>query len=324
MKSLIGSAAAAILIIVVVILFSMFTYSVSEGENVILTQFGKPIGKPITTAGLHLKLPIIQAVNRLDVRIQEWDGQAVKMPTRDKLYIIVDSFGRWRISDPLLWFTRLRDVRSALSRIEDITGSENRNAVAKNDLIEMVRTDKNRKPVLDAALKPELVESNAFVLPPITNGRTGLEKEVLENSAAKLKEFGIDLIDVRFKRINYSPGVTDQINSRMISERKQIADRFRSEGEGEAAKIIGNKERELQQITSGAYKTVQKIRGEADATASEIYAKAYDQSPEARELYNFIRTMDTYRKIATNDITVVLSTESEVFRLLKESSPVKK
>jgi membrane protease subunit HflC len=324
MKSLIRSAAVAIVIIVGVILFNTFTYSVSEGENAIITQFGKPVGKPTITAGLHFKLPIIQAVNRIDVRIQEWDGQAVNMPTRDKLYIIVDSFGRWRISDPLLWFTRLRDVRSALSRIEDITGSENRNAVAKNDLIEMVRTDKSRKPVLDATLKPELIESNAFVLPPITNGRTGLEREVLANSAAKLKEFGIDLIDVRFKRINYSPGVTDQINSRMISERKQIADRFRSEGEGEAAKIIGNKERELQQVTSGAYKTVQKIRGEADATATEIYAKAYDQSPEARELYSFLRTMDTYRKIATNDITVVLSTESEMFRLLKESSPVKK
>jgi modulator of FtsH protease HflC len=321
MKSLIRSAAVAVVIITGVILFNLFTYSVSEGENVILTQFGKPVDKPITTAGLHFKLPMIQTVNRVDVRIQEWDGQAVNMPTRDKLYIIVDSFGRWRISDPLLWFTRLRDVRSALSRIEDITGSENRNAVAKNDLIEIVRTDKNRQPVLDASLKSELVETNAFVLPPITNGRTGLEKEVLTNSAAKLKEFGIDLIDVRFKRINYSPGVTEQINSRMISERKQIADRFRSEGEGEAAKILGNKERELQQITSEAYKTVQKIRGESDATATEIYAKAYNQSPEARELYNFLRTMDTYKKIATNDITMVLSTESELFRLFKESTP---
>jgi membrane protease subunit HflC len=324
MKSLIRSAAVAVLLIVGVILFNLFTYSVSEGENVILTQFGKPVGKPTVTAGLHFKLPLVQTINRLDVRIQEWDGQAVNMPTRDKLYIIVDSFGRWRISDPLLWFTRLRDVRSALSRIEDITGSENRNAVAKNDLIEMVRTDKSRRPVLDATLKPELIESNALVLPPISNGRTGLEREVLQNSAAKLKEFGIELIDVRFKRINYSPGVTEQINSRMISERKQIADRFRSEGEGEAAKIIGNKERELQQIISGAYKTVQKIRGEADATATEIYAKAYNQSPEARELYSFLRTMDTYKKIATNDITLVFSTESEVFRLLKDGSPVKK
>lgn len=320
MKSLIRSAAVAVVIIVGVILFNLFTYSVSEGENVILTQFGKPVGKPITTAGLHFKLPMVQTVNRLDVRIQEWDGQAVNMPTRDKLYIIVDSFGRWRISDPLLWFTRLRDVRSALSRIEDIVGSENRNAVAKNDLIEIVRTDKTRQPVLDATLKPEPGQTNAFVLPPITNGRTGLEKEVLVNSAAKLKEFGIGLIDVRFMRINYSPGVTEQINSRMISERKQIADRFRSEGEGEAAKILGNKERELQQITSEAYKTVQKIRGEADAAATEIYAKAYNQSPEARELYGFLRTMDTYKKIATNDITMVLSTEGEVFRLFKGSA----
>lgn len=324
MKSLLGSAAVAGLFIFGLIFVGMFSYTVSEGENVIITQFGKPIGTPITTAGLHFKLPMIQTVNRLDVRIQEWDGKAVNMPTRDKLYIIVDSFGRWRISDPLLWFTRIRDVRSALSRIEDITGSENRNAVAKNDLIEIVRTDKNRKPVLDASLKSDLVETNAFVLAPIKNGRTVLEQEVLTNSAAKLKEFGIDLIDVRFMRINYSPGVTEQINSRMISERKQIADRFRSEGEGEAAKITGNKERELQQITSEAYKAVQKIRGEADATATEIYAKAYNQSPEARELYTFLRTMETYKKIATNEVTLVLSTETEVFRLLKSSAAVNK
>ncbi len=321
MKSLIGSVTAAVTIIAGVILFSMFTYTVSEGENVILTQFGKPVGQPITTAGLHFKLPMIQTVNRLDVRIQEWDGQAVNMPTRDKLYIIVDSFGRWRISDPLLWFTRMRDVRSALSRIEDISGSENRNAVAKSDLIEIVRTDKNRKPVVDSPFRSEITTSNAFVLPTISNGRAAVEKEILEQSASKLKEFGIELIDVRFMRINYSPGVTEQINSRMISERKQIADRFRSEGEGEAAKIAGDKERELQQITSGAYKTVQKIRGEADASATEIYAKAYDQSPEARELYSFLRTMETYRKIATNEMTLVLSTDNEVFRLLKESAP---
>jgi len=195
--------------------------------------------------------------------------------------------------------------------------------VAKSDLIEIIRTDKNRKPVVDAPLKSELAGSKAFVLAPITSGRAAVEKEILEHSAAKLKEFGIDLIDVRFMRINYSPGVTEQINSRMISERKQIADQFRSEGEGEAAKIIGDKERELQQITSGAYKSVQKIRGEADATATEIYAKAYNQSPEARELYGFLKTLDTYRKIATNDTTLVLSTDSELLRLLKESAPLK-
>ena len=322
MKALLRSAAVALFVIAAILVFNTCTYSVSENENVIITQFGKPIGKPVTTPGLHPKLPFVQAVNRLDMRIREWDGQAVAMPTRDKLYIIVDSFGRWRISDPLVWFTRLRDERSALSRMEDIIGSENRNAVAKNDLIEIVRTDKNRKPVLDQSLKAEGGETNNFVLPPISFGRTAIEKEVLVQSAAKLKEFGIELIDVRFMRINYSPSVTDQINNRMISERKQIADRYRSEGQGEAAKILGNKERDLQQITSEAYKEVQKIKGLADAQAADIYAKAYNQSPAAVELYAFLRTMETYKKTATNDTTLILSTESDLFRYLKSANPV--
>jgi len=241
-------------VIVGLIAFNACTYTVSENENVILTQFGRPVGQPVTTPGLHAKLPLVQAVNRIDMRIQEWDGKAVAMPTRDKLYIIVDSFGRWRVSDPLVWFTRLRDERSTLSRMEDIIGSENRNVVAKNDLIEIVRTDKNRKPVMDVTMRAEGGDTNTLTLPPISLGRTALEKEVLTQSSAKLKEFGIQLIDVRFMRINYSPSVTDQINNLMISERKQIADRYRSEGQGEAAKILGSKERDLQQITSEGYK----------------------------------------------------------------------
>jgi membrane protease subunit HflC len=321
MKTILRSAVAAGIVLVGLIGFSLCTFSVSENENVLITQFGKPIGTPVATPGLHFKLPFVQAVNRIDMRIQEWDGQAVAMPTRDKLYIIVDSFGRWRVRDPLLWFTRLRDERSTLSRMEDIIGSENRNAVAKNDLIEIVRTEKDRRPVLDASLKQEGGETNGLVLPPISIGRTAIEKEVLTQSAMKLKEFGIDLIDVRFMRINYSPSVTDQINNRMISERKQIADRYRSEGQGEAAKILGSKERDLQEITSEGYKEVQKIKGQADAQATEIYAKAYNQSPAAVELYGFLRTMDTYRKVATNDTTLILSTDSEIFRYLKTATP---
>jgi membrane protease subunit HflC len=184
-----------------------------------------------------------------------------------------------------------------------------------------VRTDKNRKPVVDASLRAEAGDTNVSALPAISIGRTALEKEVLNQSASKLKEFGVQLIDVRFMRINYSPSVTDQINNRMISERKQIADRYRSEGQGEAAKILGGKERDLQQITSEAYKEVQKIKGQADAQATEIYAKAYNQSPAAAELYQFLRTMETYRKIATNDTTLILSTDSDVFRYLKTASP---
>jgi len=323
MKTLFRSAGFAALVIVGIISFNLCTFSVGEGEAVILTQFGKPVGKPVQTAGLHFKMPIIQAVNRLDIRIQEYDGQAVNMPTRDKLYITADSFGRWRISEPMLWFTRLRDTRSALSRIEDIVGSENRNAVAKNDLIDIVRTDKNRKPVVDTTLKPEGTSTNGAGLPPITVGRTAIEKEVLVNSAAKLREFGVDLVDVRFMRINYAASVTAQINNRMISERRQIADRFRSEGEGEASKILGEKERQLQEISSGAYAEVQQIKGEADAKATEIYAKAYNQNPESVDLYTFLKTMDAYRKMGSNDMTLVLSTDSDIFRYFKTVQPRK-
>jgi modulator of FtsH protease HflC len=320
MKAIFGSAAVAIVLILVAIGFVTCSYTLSENENAVITQFGKPVEKPVTTAGIHFKTPFIQAVNVIDARIREWDGQAVQIPTRDKLYIIVDSFARWRITDPLLWFTRLRDERSTLSRMEDIIGSENRNAIAKHELIEIVRTDKQRKPVVDITI----TESNAVLLPPISVGRTAIEKEVLLASATKLKEFGIELIDVRFMRINYGPSVTEQINNRMISERKQIADRYRSEGGGDAAKILGRKERDLQQITSEAYREAQKIRGQAEAQSTEIYARAYNQSPAASELYGFLRTMEAYKKLATSDTTLVLSTDSELFRYLKTSEAAKK
>ena len=322
MKTLVSSAVVAGILILALVAFKLCAYSVGENDIVIITQFGKPVGQPIRTPGLHFKLPFVQHINRMDSRIHEWDGQAVAMPTRDKLYIIVDSFGRWRISDPLLWFTSLRDERSALSRMDDIIGSENRNEVANNDLIEIVRTDKNRKPVIDVSQGDvEPGETNASPLPSIKIGRSAIEKEITEAAAAKLKGFGIELIDVRFRRINYSPTVTQQINSRMISERKQIADRYRSEGEGEAAKILGNKERDLQQIRSVAYKRVQEIKGQADAKATEIYAEAYNQSKTAADFYTFLKTLETYKTIATNDTTLVLSTDSALFRFLKTIKP---
>lgn len=322
MKTLFRSAAIIIVLLIALFVFKVCTYTVAPNENIIITQFGKPIGQPVTTAGLHLKLPFIQHINRLDARIHEWDGQAVAMPTRDKLYVIVDSFGRWQISDPLLWFTRMRDERSALSRMDDIIGSETRNAVANNDLIEIIRTDKNRKSVIDQSMRmSEPDATNNSPLPPITIGRAAIEKQITVAAAAKLKEFGISLIDVRFMRINYSPAVTTQINQRMISERKQIANRYRSEGEGEAAKILGDKERDLQQIKSEAYKEVQQIKGKADAKATEIYAQAYNKNKETSEFYDFLKTLETYKNIASNDTTVVFSTDSDLFRYLKTIEP---
>ncbi len=319
MKRNVALAVTLVAVLVVLVFASGAAYTVQETEQVILTQFGKPVGEPVTDAGLHFKLPFVQEANRIDKRILEWDGQRTEMPTKDKLYISVDTFGRWRITNPLEYFRRLRDERSAQSRLEDILGSETRNAIAKHDLIEVIRTTKGRVPTRDESLV-ELREASELigVLNPIEKGRKRIEEEIRESAKAKLAEFGIELLDVRFKRINYNPSVVEKIYERMISERQQIASRFRSEGEGEAAKILGTKERDLAGIASEAYKKEQEIRGEADARATEIYAAAYDQSPEAREFYAFLKTMDTYGHILGPDTTLVLSTDSELLRYLQD------
>jgi len=305
--------------LVAVVLANLCFYIVGEQEQVILTQFGKTVGQPVTEAGFHAKLPFIQTVHRIDKRFLEWDGRAAEMPTRDKLYVVVDTFARWRITDPLKYFTRLRDERSAHSRLDDIIGSEVRNAVAKHDLIEIVRTTKGRKPAVESSGDSGQDAGDRWV--PIRRGRTEIETEVVKASAPKLHDFGIELVDVRFMRINYNAKVSAKIHERMISERQQIASRFRSEGEGEAAKIIGTKEREMRRIESESYREVQKIRGEADAKATEIYAKAYGQGSESAEFYRFLRTMDTYRRTLSNDTTLILSTDSDLYRYLKHSTP---
>ena len=296
-------------------------YTVHQTEQVIVTQFGKPVGEPITDPGLHVKLPFIQEVHRIDKRFLGWDGQPVAIPTRDKTYIHVDTFARWRIDDPKTYFVRLKDERSAQSRLEDILGSETRNAIAKHDLIEIIRTDKDRKPVHDESLKSGPMGIGTIgVLQPITFGRLKIEGEIKKAAATKLKEFGIELLDLRLKRVNYNPDVLDRIYQRMISERRQIAQRFRSEGEGEAARIAGQKERDINEIQSTAYRQVQEIRGESDAKASEIYARAYTQNPQAAEFYNFLKSMETYRRVLTKESTLILSTDSDLFHLLKRSN----
>jgi len=291
-------------------------YTVNEIEQVIITQFGKPVGEPVTTAGLKMKVPFIQEVNSIDKRILEWDGSPSDMPTKDKLYISVDLFARWRIVDPLQYFLRLRDERSAQSRLDDILGSETRNAVAKHELIEIIRTTKDRVPLQDATLADP---NNAAVgtLVPIQKGRQQIESDIMEAAAPKVRVFGIELLDIRFKRINYNASVQPKIYDRMISERRQIAERFRSEGNGEAARILGNRERDLNQIQSEAYRRVEEIRGEADAKAAAIYAAAYNHSPGAVQFYEFIRTMDAYKSIIADNTTLILSTDSDLFKFLQ-------
>ena len=287
-------------------------YRVNETEQIIVTQFGKPVGDIISEAGLKLKVPFIQKVNRIEKRILLWDGDANDMPTKDKLYITVDTFARWRIKDPLQYFLRLRDERSAQSRLEDILGSETRNAVARHQLIEIIRTTKGREPAVDALL----ADADIGKLLPIKRGRHQVEKDIYSAASGKLSEFGIELLDIRFKRINYNESVRQKIYARMISERQQIAERFRSEGAGEAAKILGSKEKELQRIESEAYQQIQTIQGVADAKATEIYNLAYNKSVESRELYTFVKTLKTYESIIDANTTLVLTTNSDIYKLL--------
>ena len=311
------------LVVLVIIFYVLMSsiYTMSEVEQVIITQFGKPVGEPVTEAGLKIKVPFIQEVNPIDKRVLEWDGNPSDMPTNDKLYITVDLFARWRITDPLQYFLRLRDERSAQSRLDDILGSETRNAVAKHELIEIIRTTRDRVPLRDSLLTDTEQGLDMGLLVPIQKGRKLVEEEIFTSAAEKVLVFGIELLDIRFKRINYNESVRPKIYDRMISERRQIAERFLSEGNGEAARIRGNRVRDLNKIQSEAYREVEEIRGVADAIATEIYASAYNQSSESVEFYEFTRTMEAYKSIIAKDTTLVLSTNNDLFKFLKGMSP---
>src|SRR6187551_3347236 len=289
-------------------------FIVRQYEDAIVTRFGK-IVRTVTNPGLKIKLPVIDKVHRFDKRILAWDGPPTECPTKDKLYIIVDCFARWRISDPMLYYNRLNDERSALSRLDDILGSETRSAVATHDLVEIIRVTKGRKPVRD-----EELEKTGTVLPTtipdIEYGRGEIEKQITERTRQKIADFGIELLDERFKRSKYNPAVAEKIIERMSSERHQIAARFRSEGRGEAANISGQRESEVASIISSANRDALKIEGEADAEAARIYAAAFG-TPEQQELYSFLRSLDVMRAAFEKDTTAVLSTNSDLGRMLK-------
>lgn len=308
---------AAVALLLLLILGNQFFYTLQETEQAILTQFGRPVGKPVTTAGLHMKLPFVQKVNIINKLIMEWDSQPEQVPTADKLFIFVDTYARWRIADPLLYYQSLRDENSAQSRLDDILDGETRNAVAKHQLIELVRTDKDRKPVQDPSLTSTTVPVE-LNWAPISIGREAIAHEILENAKKKLTGLGIELIDIRFKRINYNAGVQAKVFERMISERQQIAEKFRSEGQGEAARIQGEMQRELNRISSEAYRKQQEIQGKADAEATDIYAKAYNQSPEAVQFYQFSQTMQTYAKTLDRSTDLIMSTQGDLFKFIKD------
>lgn len=288
-------------------------FVLSETQQAIVTQFGKPVGEPRTAPGIHFKMPFVQKVQYFDKRFLAWDGDPNQVPTKDKKFIFVDTYARWQITDPLQFFIRLRDEKSAQSRLDDILDGETRNAIASNELLDIVRST-NREPEISESFMQELEK-----LDSIGVGRDKIEADILAKANERCADLGVRILDFRFKRVNYVEEVRQRVYDRMISERNRIADQFRSEGEGEARKIEGDKERDLAQIQSTAVRDAAIIRGKADAEATSIYASAYNKSPQARELYTFMKSMETLEKSLDAQTSIVLTTESELFRYLKKT-----
>lgn len=303
-----------ILLVLVLLLLSESLFIIDETKQAIVTQFGKPVGEPRTEPGMNFKMPFIQKVQFFDKRYLEWDGDANQVPTKDKKFIFVDTYARWEITNPLQFFIRLRDERSAQSRLDDILDGETRNAVAGHELLDIVRSS-NRTPEIAEEFMEELE-----VLENISVGRDSIEAMILKRANARTTDLGIRILDFRFKRMNYVEEVRNRVYERMISERNRIADQFRSEGQGEARKILGNKERDLAQIQSEAIRESEVIRGKADAEATAIYASAYNKNAQSRDLYGFLKSMETLEKSLDDKTSIILSTSSELFRFLKNTN----
>ena len=305
--------APIVLLVLLVVVFANAAFIVNEWEQVIITQFGQPVRDPIATPGLKFKIPFIQKLHRFDRRFLEWEGSVAELPTKDKVFILVDGYARWRISDPLLFFQRLRNEMGAQSRLDDILDGETRNAIAKHELLQVIRST-NRVPEVDEAM-PEL-EGH---LEEISEGREDIRLQVLEAGQDRTSDLGIEVLDVQFKRINYGEQVLQDVYQRMTSERSRIAERFRSEGQGEKAGILGDMDRELKRIQSEAYREAEGIRGKADAEATDVYAGAYNQSDDSRRFYEFLKTMETFEATVDAETLLMLSTDGDFYRYLKGS-----
>ena len=306
-KRNIGLVVIAFLFLIII---SDAFYIVSETNQVIITQFGEPIGGTIADPGLHIKMPFIHKTNFFEKRWLEWDGDTNQIPTKDKKFIWIDTYARWRISDPLIFFQRVRDERGAQTRIDDIVDGETRNAIANYDLIEIVRS--SNRPF-------EVSEDSAIIdissaIANVEVGRGGISQIILEKSSEITPEFGVELKDVQIKRVNYVTEVQAKVFDRMIAERQRIAAKYRSEGDGKSAEIRGQKERELKRIQSEAYRRAQELKGAADAQATRIYARAYNLDPE---FYSFMKTLETYRITIDTGTTLLLTTESDYLQYLK-------
>jgi len=286
-------------------------YVVDETKQVVITQFGDPVGEAITEPGLKFKIPFVQKANFFEKRYLEWDGDRNQVPTKDKKFIFVDTYGRWQITDPLQFFKRLGNERGAQSRLDDILDGETRNAIAAHDLVELIRTS-NRDPISDGVIADIVNDS----LETIEVGREKIQEDIQQLANQRASDLGIAILDFKFKRINYVEEVRRTVYDRMISERNRIADKFRSEGQGEASRINGEKELELNRIQSEAFREAEEIRGKADAEAAAIYNAAYNRNSAARELYSFVKSMETYRQTMDEETSIIISTDSEFYKYL--------
>ena len=300
------------LLIAGIIVASQSFYVLDETKQVVITQFGKPIGDAVTEPGLKVKIPFLQKAIYFEKRYLEWDGDPNQIPTKEKKFIFVDCYARWRITDPLQFYKRLTNERGAQSRLDDIIDGETRDQVASHILEEVVRNT-NRQADTSAKIS-EIIEDS---LARIEVGRQRIQNVIQAKANEETTELGIELLDFRFKRINYVEDVRERVYDRMKSERIRIADKFRSEGEGEASRINGEKERELNQIQSEAYKQAETIKGNADAEAARIYSEAYNRSRSSVELYSFIKSMETFKATFDSSTTIVLSTNSDLYRYLQ-------
>jgi len=299
------------LILMVILLIAQTLYIIQETEQVVITQFGKPMGEAKTKPGLHAKMPFFQKANYFEKRYMEWDGDPNQIPTKDKKFIFVDTYARWQITDPLQFFKRLTNERGAHSRLDDIMDGETRDYIANHNLEEVVRTS-NRAPIPSGAIGEEVGDT----LFNIEVGREKIQKMILESANAKVRDLGIVILDIRIKRITYVEEVRTQVYERMKSERYRIADKFRAEGQGEASKINGEKERDLKTIQSQAFRRAEEIMGNADAKATAIYAGAYNKTAGSKDLYSFVKSLETLEQTFDTTTSVILSTNSELYKYL--------
>lgn len=312
MSRIFSIVAVIVAVAAAVTLFSA-TYVVDETEQVVVTQFGDPVGEPVLESGLKFKLPFVQRAHKFDQRFLEWNGDSNEITTKDKRFIEVDTYARWQIVDPLRFYERLNNERRAQSRLDDIIDGETRDSVANHDLLELVRAT-NRDPTVD----PDIQEGDRTGLADISVGRPTIMRKIEESIAERTEDLGIEVIDMRFKRLNYNDQVRKKVFNRMIAERERIAKRYRSEGKGEASDIQGKKEKELDEILSTAERKAEETRGRADAKVTEIYANAYTKDPE---FYEYMRTLEEYPNVLDDQSWLMLSTDSEFFKYLEDFQP---